>query len=78
MFLAPTIAPPIAPTNYPDRIQNMSSGNSVVNNSGNTTNTVNNSQGLVLGNKTTTSDKDDPFSLANQIKAVGGSAAFGF
>ena len=53
-------------------------GSTAVVNSGNTTNTVNNSQGLVLGNKTTTSDKDDPFSLSNQIKSVGGSAAFGF
>ena len=53
-------------------------GGTAVVNSGNTTNTVNNSQGLVLGNKTTTADKDDPFSLSNQIKSVGGSAAFGF
>lgn len=47
-------------------------------NSGNTTNNVTQQQGVVLGNKASTSDKDDPYSLANQIKSVGGSAAFGF
>ena len=70
--VAPTTNPEITPTNnYPDPIQNMSKSNpTVVNNSGNTSNVVNNSQGLIMG-KSSTTDRSDPMSLSNQIRSVG-------
>ena len=63
--VAPTIAPPIAPTNYPDRIQNMNGGGgAAVVNSGNTTNNVSNNQGIVMPKGKATDGSD---SLTNQI-----------
>tara|TARA_R100001510_G_C7650462_1_gene207971 strand:- start:61 stop:1773 length:1713 start_codon:yes stop_codon:yes gene_type:complete len=48
--VTPSTAPAIAPSNYPDRIQNMTSGNeSVVVNSGNTTTNISNASALAVG-----------------------------
>ena len=62
--VAPKIAPPIAPTNYPDRIQNMNGGGAAVVNSGNTTNNVSNNQGIVMPKGKAIDGSD---SLTNQI-----------
>lgn len=68
--VAPTTPPPIAPTNYPDRIQNMTGGSSVVNNSGNTTTNVSTNQGLVMP-KSKTNDMSDPHALRTGVSMAG-------